>query len=105
MQRLDSVREQFLTNLESLQRRIADTQARISSGRRVSKPSDDPSAVADVLQLEFDSSRLRPLIRTASEPQIPWAQERRKVRLPSCSYFTRWSRSRTRSALGSASIE
>src|SRR5581483_1146411 len=33
----------------------------------------------------------------ASEPHTPWAHERRKVSVPSCSYFTLWRRSRTRS--------
>jgi flagellar hook-associated protein 3 FlgL len=58
MQRMDSIREQFLTNLEVLQRRMANTQLQISSGYRISKPSDDPGAVTDVLHLEFDSSRV-----------------------------------------------
>ena len=36
-------------------------------------------SLSSVLQ----ASRLRPLIRMASEPQTPWAQERRKVSEPS----------------------
>ena len=31
------------------------------------------------------ASRLRPLMRMASEPQMPWAHERRKVSVPSIS--------------------
>src|SRR5438093_1995604 len=47
------------------------------------------------------ASRLRPLMSIASEPQTPWAHERRKVSVPSWYHFTWWSRSSTRS-LGSA---
>ena len=31
----------------------------------------------------LQASRLTPLIRIASEPHTPWAQERRKVSVPS----------------------
>ena len=51
----------------------------------------------------LQASRLRPLMSIASEPHTPWAHERRNVSVPSCSYLTRWSRSRTRSSFGSAS--
>src|SRR5215207_8076462 len=43
------------------------------------------------------ASRLRPLMRIASDPQMPCAQERRKVRDPSCSHLILWSASSTRS--------
>ena len=43
------------------------------------------------------ASRLRPLMRIASEPQIPCAHERRNVRDPSSSHFTLCSASRSRS--------
>src|SRR5829696_5865824 len=36
------------------------------------------------------ASRLRPLISIASEPHTPCAHDRRKVSVPSCSYFTLW---------------
>ena len=52
-----------------------------------------PSWSTRILQ----ASRLRPLMSMASEPHTPWAQERRKVSVPSCSHFTLCSRSRTRS--------
>ena len=48
------------------------------------------------------ASRLRPLISIASEPHTPCAHERRNVSVPSCSYLTLCSRSRTRS-IGPAS--
>ncbi len=41
--------------------------------------------------------RLRPLIRIASEPQMPCAHERRNVSEPSCSHLILWSASRIRS--------
>ena len=52
-----------------------------------------PSWSTRILQ----ASRLRPLMSSASEPQTPWAQLRRKVSVPSCSHLTVCSRSRTRS--------
>ena len=48
-----------------------------------------PSWSTRILQ----ASRLRPLMSMASEPHTPWAQDRRNVRLPSCSHLIVWSRS------------
>src|SRR6478735_524824 len=45
----------------------------------------------------LQARRLRPLMRMASEPHTPWAQERRKERVPSVSHFTLCKASRTRS--------
>src|SRR5919205_2658821 len=45
----------------------------------------------------LQARRLRPLMRMASEPQTPWAQERRNDRLPSTSHLTLCSASSTRS--------
>ena len=45
----------------------------------------------------LQASRLRPLMRIASEPQMPCAQERRNVSEPSCSHLILCSASRTRS--------
>ena len=58
LQSFDPVREKFLADLASLNNRIARTQAQLTSGIRVSRPSDDPSAVGDVLQLQSDISRV-----------------------------------------------
>src|SRR5512142_1078431 len=58
LQNLDPVREKFLADLASLQNRITNTQAQLTSGVRISKPSDDPSAVGDVLQLQSDIGRV-----------------------------------------------
>ena len=52
-----------------------------------------PSCSTRTLQ----ARRLRPLIKSASEPQTPWAHERRKVMLPSSNSFARVSTSSTRS--------
>ena len=54
LQNIDPARNQFLTDLASLQNRMTQTQAQLTSGIRISKPSDDPSAVGDVLQLQSD---------------------------------------------------
>jgi flagellar hook-associated protein 3 FlgL len=57
LQVLDPTRSQFLNDLASLQSRMTKTQAELTSGIRISKPSDDPTAVGDVLQLESDIGR------------------------------------------------
>jgi flagellar hook-associated protein 3 FlgL len=54
LQTLDPMRSQFLNDLASLQSRMTKTQAELTSGIRISKPSDDPTAVGDVLQLQSD---------------------------------------------------
>jgi flagellar hook-associated protein 3 FlgL len=55
---LNSIGEQFLANLNILQSNMSTTNSQLSSGYRISKPSDDPAAITDVLQLEFDGSRV-----------------------------------------------
>jgi len=54
LQNLDPARAQFLANIDQLQNRINQTQAQLTSGVRISKPSDDPAQVGDVLQLQSD---------------------------------------------------
>jgi flagellar hook-associated protein 3 FlgL len=58
LQNLDPMRSQFLADLAALQKRMTKTQAELTSGIRISKPSDDPTAVGDVLQLESDIGRV-----------------------------------------------
>ncbi len=57
LQTLDPMRNQFLNDLATLQKRMTKTQAELTSGIRISKPSDDPTAVGDVLQLQSDIGR------------------------------------------------
>ena len=58
LQNLDPTREKFLADLSSLNSRIARTQAELTSGVRINRPSDDPAAVGDVLQLQSDIGRV-----------------------------------------------
>ncbi|MCU1336587.1 MAG: flagellar hook-associated protein 3 [Bryobacterales bacterium] len=58
LQSFDPVREKFLADLASLNNRITKTQAQLTSGIRVSRASDDPAAVGDILQLESDIGRV-----------------------------------------------
>jgi flagellar hook-associated protein 3 FlgL len=44
----------FLASLSRIERRIESAQRQISSGIRLERPSDDPGAVMDVLQLQAD---------------------------------------------------
>src|SRR5579864_303578 len=55
---LSSVGQQFLANLQVLEGQMAQTQQQVSSGVRIAKPSDDPAALGDVLQLESDLGRV-----------------------------------------------
>jgi flagellar hook-associated protein 3 FlgL len=57
LQTLDPMRSQFLNDLASLQNRMTQTQAQLTSGIRISQASDDPAAVGDVLQLQSDVGR------------------------------------------------
>ena len=58
LQNFDPVREKFLADLGALNNRITRTQAQLTSGYRINRPSDDPSAVGDVLQLQSDIGRI-----------------------------------------------
>jgi flagellar hook-associated protein 3 FlgL len=54
----DTLRSAFLAALDSAQRRVIDTQEKVSSGKRVNKPSDDPVAAARIAHLDASLSRL-----------------------------------------------
>jgi flagellar hook-associated protein 3 FlgL len=54
IQNSGAVSQQFLTNLDLLQQQMATTQQQISSGTKISQPSDAPNMVGDILQLESD---------------------------------------------------
>jgi flagellar hook-associated protein 3 FlgL len=54
IQNSGAVSQQFLTNLQLLQQQMSTTQQQISSGSKISKASDAPNSVGDVLQLESD---------------------------------------------------
>jgi flagellar hook-associated protein 3 FlgL len=58
IQNSGAVSQQFLTNLQLLQQQMATTQQQISSGSKISKPSDAPNSVGDVLQLQSDLGRV-----------------------------------------------
>ena len=46
----------FLANLGRIQRRLEDAQRQLSSGWKLERPSDEPSKVAELLQLETAQS-------------------------------------------------
>ena len=58
IQNSGAIGQQFLANLQLLQQQMATTQQQLSSGTQISKPSDAPNSVGDVLQLESDLGRL-----------------------------------------------
>jgi len=55
---LDPATEQFLTSVDNLQARLSDAQNQLSSGLRVSKPSDAPQQVGDIFQTRADLARV-----------------------------------------------
>jgi len=54
----DTLRMVFLNAFETAQRRLADTQNQVSTGKRINKPSDDPLAAARIGQLDASLGRL-----------------------------------------------
>ncbi|HEY2844292.1 MAG TPA: flagellin [Bryobacteraceae bacterium] len=58
LQSFDPSRAKFLDDLSSLSDRINQTTAQLTSGYRINRPSDDPAAVGDVLQLQTDIGRV-----------------------------------------------
>ena len=58
IQSLSAAGQEFLANMQTLQQQIQTTQEQISSGHKINKPSDAPSAVGDVLQLESALGRV-----------------------------------------------
>ncbi len=54
LQNISSVGQQFLANLETLDQNMATTQEQLSSGFVINKPSDNPAALGDMLQLESE---------------------------------------------------
>ena len=58
IQNFGAVSQQFLTSIRLLQQQMAATQNQLSSGTKISKPSDAPGSVSDVLSLESDLQRV-----------------------------------------------
>jgi flagellar hook-associated protein 3 FlgL len=54
----DTLRMVFLNALETSQRQLAETQAQVSTGKRIITPSDDPIAAARIGQLDASLARL-----------------------------------------------
>jgi flagellar hook-associated protein 3 FlgL len=54
----DTLRAAFMNALELSQRRLAETQRQVSTGKRINVPSDDPLAAARIGQLDASLSRL-----------------------------------------------
>jgi flagellar hook-associated protein 3 FlgL len=54
----DTLRQVFLSALETAQRQVQETQTQVSTGLRVNRPSDDPLASARIRELEASVARL-----------------------------------------------
>lgn len=67
IQGFGNISQQFLTNLQILLQQTAVTQEQISSGRKINQASDNPGALGDVLQLEFDLGRVNQVSQNLSQ--------------------------------------
>jgi len=59
IQNSGAVSQQFLANIQLLQERMATTQNQLSSGTQISRPSDAPNSLGDVLQLESNLGHVK----------------------------------------------
>jgi flagellar hook-associated protein 3 FlgL len=57
IQGIDPSADAFLANINRLEAQAETDQQQISSGLRVNKPSDDPAAISDILQLSSGIAR------------------------------------------------
>ena len=46
----------FLSNLQQTKQDMADAELQVTSGKKVNKPSDDPSAAADIVQISGEQA-------------------------------------------------
>jgi flagellar hook-associated protein 3 FlgL len=54
----DTAYRSLLQDLERISERMQETQLQISSGKKLHKPSDDPTAVSDVVRIEAEMSEI-----------------------------------------------
>src|SRR5689334_15756100 len=54
---LDPASELFIANVERIQKRLAEANRQVSSGKRVDQPSDAPDQIDSILQLRADRQR------------------------------------------------
>jgi flagellar hook-associated protein 3 FlgL len=54
----DTAYRSLLRDLERISERMQDTQLQISSGKKLHKPSDDPTAVSDVVRIQAEMSEI-----------------------------------------------
>lgn len=57
IQNIDPSADSFLVSVNQIEARLERAQLQISSGLRVTKPSDDPGAVSDILQISSSVAR------------------------------------------------
>jgi len=59
--------QQAILGLQASQRRLADLQQQMSSGKRITKPSDDPNATFSALQFRAENARFTQWSRNAGD--------------------------------------
>jgi flagellar hook-associated protein 3 FlgL len=59
--------QQAILGLQASQRRLADLQAQMTSGKRITKPSDDPNGTFSALQFRAENARFTQWSRNADD--------------------------------------
>lgn len=54
LQRLDPATDRFLTELADINKRLAEAQRQITSGKKINSPADEPDQISNVLQLRTE---------------------------------------------------
>src|SRR4051812_31212807 len=55
----DTAYNNLLRDIERIAERMQNTQSQISSGKKLHKPSDDPTAVSDVIRIQAEQSEIK----------------------------------------------
>jgi len=55
----DTAYKSLLGDIERISERMQDTQLQISSGKKLQKPSDDPTAVSDVIRIQAEQGEIK----------------------------------------------
>ncbi|GMA35680.1 hypothetical protein [Demequina litorisediminis] len=81
-----TVRTSTLANLQGNLRTMADLQARLSSGKNISKASDDPSATGRTMSLRADYAAATQAKRNADDG-VTWLSQTDTRCRPPCRCF------------------
>src|SRR5271169_2929680 len=67
IQGIGAISQEFLANLQTLQKETQATQEQVTTGRSINQPSDNPGQLGDVLQLESDIGKVTQVSQNLSQ--------------------------------------